>query len=103
MTTKILSRTKLLEAVASQKAAGRKVVFANGAFDLLHVGHVRYLQAARREGDWLAVGVNSDRSVARAKGRPGPSCRRPSGWRSWRRSRAWTRWRSSTRTRRPPG
>src|SRR2546427_7839933 len=72
MTTKILSRTKLLEAVASQKAAGRKVVFANGAFDLLHAGHVRYLEAAKREGDWLAVGVNSDASVRREKGRGRP-------------------------------
>jgi rfaE bifunctional protein nucleotidyltransferase chain/domain len=43
-------------------------VFANGAFDLLHVGHVRYLEAAGREGDWLVVGVNSDASVARSKG-----------------------------------
>jgi rfaE bifunctional protein nucleotidyltransferase chain/domain len=48
------------------------VVFANGAFDLLHAGHVRYLEAARREGDWLAVGVNSDASVANAKGRGRP-------------------------------
>jgi D-glycero-beta-D-manno-heptose 1-phosphate adenylyltransferase len=70
--SKILTREALLEAAASQKAAGRRVVFANGAFDLLHVGHVRYLEAARREGDWLAVGVNSDRSVqcGKGKGRP---------------------------------
>ena len=66
--SKILSRRHLLEAAAAQRAAGRKIVFANGAFDLLHAGHVRYLEAARREGDWLAVGVNSDVSVARAKG-----------------------------------
>ena len=65
---KILSRARLLEAAARQREAGRAVVFANGAFDLLHVGHVRYLEAARREGGWLAVGVNSDGSVARAKG-----------------------------------
>jgi D-glycero-beta-D-manno-heptose 1-phosphate adenylyltransferase len=70
--SKILTREALLEAAAVQKAAGRRVVFANGAFDLLHVGHVRYLEAARREGDWLAVGVNSDRSVqcGKGKGRP---------------------------------
>lgn len=43
-------------------------MFANGALDLLHAGHVRYLEAARLEGDWLAVAVNSDASVARAKG-----------------------------------
>ncbi len=66
--SRILSRAELLEAAARQRAAGRTIVFANGAFDLLHVGHVRYLEAARREGDWLAVGVNSDASVARAKG-----------------------------------
>jgi rfaE bifunctional protein nucleotidyltransferase chain/domain len=71
-TTKILSRKELLEAAASQKAAGRRVVFANGAFDLLHVGHVRYLEAARREGDWLAVGVNSNRSVENGKGKGRP-------------------------------
>jgi rfaE bifunctional protein nucleotidyltransferase chain/domain len=66
--SKILTRDRLLEAAERARAAGRRIVFANGAFDLLHVGHVRYLEAARREGDWLAVGVNSDRSVARAKG-----------------------------------
>jgi D-glycero-beta-D-manno-heptose 1-phosphate adenylyltransferase len=67
-TSKVLSRAELLEAVKDARAAGKTIVFANGAFDLLHVGHVRYLEAARREGDWLAVGVNSDASVARAKG-----------------------------------
>ena len=50
------------------QARGRKVVFTNGCFDLLHVGHVRYLRAARRLGDALAVGVNSDASVRRIKG-----------------------------------
>ncbi|HKA35700.1 MAG TPA: adenylyltransferase/cytidyltransferase family protein [Thermoanaerobaculia bacterium] len=50
------------------KQAGCTVVFANGAFDLLHVGHVRYLEAARDEGNFLVVGVNSDRSVRAAKG-----------------------------------
>jgi rfaE bifunctional protein nucleotidyltransferase chain/domain len=67
-TSKIVSLPELLEAAARQRAAGKRIVFANGAFDLLHAGHVRYLQAARAEGDWLAVGVNSDASVARAKG-----------------------------------
>jgi len=65
---RILARAELLEAAARERAAGRRIVFANGAFDLLHVGHVRYLEAAAREGDWLAVGVNADASVARAKG-----------------------------------
>lgn len=66
--SKILTRDQLLEAANGARASGKRIVFANGAFDLLHVGHVRYLEGARREGDWLAVGINSDRSVARAKG-----------------------------------
>ncbi|HYR46273.1 MAG TPA: D-glycero-beta-D-manno-heptose 1-phosphate adenylyltransferase [Thermoanaerobaculia bacterium] len=68
MRSKIVSLPELLDAAAPQRAAGKRIVFANGAFDLLHAGHVRYLQAARAQGDWLAVGVNSDASVARAKG-----------------------------------
>src|SRR5215510_14131646 len=53
---------------ATWRRAGRRVVLANGCFDLLHVGHVRYLSAARALGDALIVGVNSDASVARLKG-----------------------------------
>ena len=67
--SKILSREHVLEAARRERAAGRTIVFANGAFDLLHVGHVRYLEAARGEGDWLVVGVNADTSV-RKPGRP---------------------------------
>ena len=70
--SKILSRDELLEAAARERTGGKRIVFANGAFDLLHVGHVRYLEAARREGGWLAVGINSDRSVRRAKGNGRP-------------------------------
>ena len=70
--SKVLPRARIVEEAQRQRAAGQTVVFANGAFDLLHVGHVRYLEAARREGDWLAVGVNSDASVARAKGASRP-------------------------------
>jgi rfaE bifunctional protein nucleotidyltransferase chain/domain len=69
---KILTRSQLLEAAARARAEGKTIVFANGAFDLLHVGHVRYLDAARREGGWLAVGVNADVSVRRAKGSARP-------------------------------
>jgi rfaE bifunctional protein nucleotidyltransferase chain/domain len=69
---KVVSRQELLRRAASQRRAGHRLVLANGAFDLLHVGHVRYLQAARSEGDWLAVAVNSDRSVAQAKGASRP-------------------------------
>jgi len=71
-TSKILSRKELLEAAVRERAAGRRIVFANGAFDLLHAGHVRYLEASRQEGGWLAVGINSDRSVRRAKGADRP-------------------------------
>jgi D-glycero-beta-D-manno-heptose 1-phosphate adenylyltransferase len=54
--------------VASARAASRVVAFANGCFDLLHVGHVRYLAGARACGDLLVVGINGDASVARLKG-----------------------------------
>jgi len=53
---------------ADLHAQGKRVVFTNGVFDLLHPGHVRYLQAARNEGDALIVGINSDRSVRANKG-----------------------------------
>jgi len=65
---KIGGRTPLAEAVRSLQRAGKKVVFTNGCFDLLHIGHVRYLQEARELGDALVVGVNSDASVRRLKG-----------------------------------
>lgn len=65
---KIVSREEAVRFAADERAEGRRVVFANGAFDLIHAGHVRYLEAARREGERLVVAVNSDASVARAKG-----------------------------------
>jgi D-beta-D-heptose 7-phosphate kinase/D-beta-D-heptose 1-phosphate adenosyltransferase len=58
----------LVAALAPRRAAGARVVFTNGCFDLLHPGHVRYLAAARALGDLLVVGVNSDASVRRLKG-----------------------------------
>ena len=64
----MLSESELVEAVARDRAAGRTVAFANGCFDLLHVGHVRYLQGAAAEADRLIVAVNGDRSVAALKG-----------------------------------
>ena len=69
---KILSRDGLHEVLEEHRRAGRKIVFANGIFDLLHVGHVRYLKAARAEGDILIVGINSDASARKLKdeGRP---------------------------------
>jgi D-glycero-beta-D-manno-heptose 1-phosphate adenylyltransferase len=65
---KILSREGLSGVLAEHRRAGRNIVFANGVFDLLHVGHVRYLQAARAEGDILVVGVNSDAGAKKLKG-----------------------------------
>ncbi len=65
---KILSREGLHDVLDEHRRSGRKVVFANGVFDLLHVGHVRYLQAAREEGDLLVVGINSDASTRSLKG-----------------------------------
>ena len=60
-----------MEAVAADRAAGRTIAFANGCFDLLHVGHVRYLQAAAREADRLVVAINDDRTAGeKGPGRP---------------------------------
>ena len=64
----VVSESELVEAVARDRAAGRTIAFANGCFDLLHVGHVRYLQGAAAEADRLIVAVNDDRSVAALKG-----------------------------------
>ena len=67
MGEKILERELMKEMVESLKKEGKKIVFTNGCFELLHIGHVRYLQAARAEGDVLVVGVNSDHSVRQIK------------------------------------
>ena len=64
----VLSETELVTAIARDRAAGRTIAFANGCFDLLHVGHVRYLQDAAAEADRLIVAVNDDRSVEALKG-----------------------------------
>ena len=64
----ILDREELLRVRESLRTGGRRVVFTNGCFDILHVGHVRYLKAARELGDALLVAVNSDRSVRALKG-----------------------------------
>ena len=68
MTSKLMEMEKLAARTAELRAAGKKVVFTNGCFDLLHVGHVRYLRAARELGDVLAVGINGDDSVRELKG-----------------------------------
>jgi len=64
----IVTEAELTDAIARDRAAGRSIAFANGCFDVLHVGHVRYLQGAAAEGDRLIVAVNDDRSVERLKG-----------------------------------
>jgi len=68
MQKKILSRGDLLAERARLRAGGKTLVFTNGVFDLLHVGHVRYLEQARALGDALVVAVNSDASVRELKG-----------------------------------
>lgn len=64
----VLSLPELKERIAALKREGKRIAFANGHFDLLHVGHLRYLQAARAQGDVLVVGLNGDDSVRRLKG-----------------------------------
>ena len=66
--SKIVARDVLRAKLAEHKRRGRRIVLANGCFDTLHVGHIRYLEGARREGDALVVGVNADSSVCNLKG-----------------------------------
>jgi D-glycero-beta-D-manno-heptose 1-phosphate adenylyltransferase len=66
--SKIRSLGALTKTIRALQRAGRRIVFTNGCFDILHFGHVSYLQAARNKGDILVVGINSDRSVKRLKG-----------------------------------
>ena len=68
MNPKILELEEVSDRCGKLRAAGKKIVATNGCFDLLHVGHVRYLQAARAFGDVLAVGINGDSSVRELKG-----------------------------------
>jgi rfaE bifunctional protein nucleotidyltransferase chain/domain len=68
MTDKVISLDELPERTEALRAAGKRIVVTNGCFDLLHVGHVRYLKAARSLGDILIVGVNGDRSTRGLKG-----------------------------------
>ena len=69
---RVLSQSELIEAVNGDRAAGRTVALANGCFDLLHVGHLRYLQGAAAEADRLVVAVNDDESVRGLKGEGRP-------------------------------
>ncbi len=68
MGEKIIKREGLAGNVQALKRAGKTIVFTNGCFDLLHIGHIRYLKSAKAEGDVLLVGLNSDRSVRQIKG-----------------------------------
>ena len=73
MNAPILTETELLQRVVhDERAAGKTIAFANGVFDVLHVGHVRYLQDASKQADILIVGVNSDESVRALKGEGRP-------------------------------
>ena len=65
---KLHERQTLARLLAARRAQGKAIVFTNGCFDLLHVGHVKYLQAARKLGDLLVLGLNSDDSIRRLKG-----------------------------------
>ena len=68
MNAPVLNERDLAGAIERERAAGRTIAFANGCFDVLHVGHIRYLQGAAKEADVLVVGVNGDESVCELKG-----------------------------------
>ena len=68
----ILDEEELVAAIESERTAGRSVAFANGCFDIIHVGHIRYLEGAANEADLLVVGLNSDDSVRLLKGEGRP-------------------------------
>lgn len=72
MTSKIMELAKLKKEIASRKEAGELIVFTNGCFDILHVGHIRYLKKAAALGDKLILAVNSDSSVKKLKGENRP-------------------------------
>ena len=69
---KILSKDRLKKAIDEYKKEGKKIVFTNGCFDILHAGHVRYLNDAKKLGDILVLALNSDSSVRSIKGKPRP-------------------------------
>jgi len=69
---KLLSLPELQDLISQWRATGQRIVFTNGCFDLMHPGHVEYLEAARAQGDRLVIGLNSDRSVRALKGERRP-------------------------------
>lgn len=70
--TKIISLSSLVRKVKALKQKGKRIVFTNGCFDILHFGHIKYLQDAKLKGDYLVVAVNSDSSVKKIKGKSRP-------------------------------
>ncbi len=70
--TKLKSLKELVETLRREKKSGKKIVFTNGCFDILHVGHIRYLEQARSLGDRLVIGLNADASVRKLKGASRP-------------------------------
>ena len=70
--SKIKTKSEMKKVVEKAKGEGKKIVFTNGCFDILHQGHVRYLSEARKSGDYLIVGLNSDRSIRNIKGNNRP-------------------------------
>jgi len=70
--SKIKTKSEMKKAVEKAKGEGKKTVFTNGCFDILHQGHVRYLSEAKKLGDYLIIGLNSDRSIRNIKGNNRP-------------------------------
>jgi cytidyltransferase-like protein len=95
----VFSVPEVVAAVQAWRALGRTIVFTNGVFDLLHPGHVRYLQQARDLGDVLIVGLNSDRSARGNKGDDRPIPAEAERAEVLAALNAWTPWRFSTKTR----
>ena len=87
---KILPSAQLAEILKDAKTKGETIVTTNGCFDVLHLGHLRYLQAAREVGDLLVVCVNSDGSVQALKGADRPLVRKRNARNCWRGLNAWT-------------
>ncbi len=69
---RIVDRSELIKIAQTERTNGKRIVFANGCFDVLHVGHVRYLESAKTLGDLLIVGINSDAQTRRLKGKGRP-------------------------------
>jgi D-beta-D-heptose 7-phosphate kinase/D-beta-D-heptose 1-phosphate adenosyltransferase len=72
MEEKIKNLTQLKRIISSLKMKGKKIIFTNGCFDILHYGHVKYLEVAKKKGDILVVALNSDASIRRIKGKQRP-------------------------------